>query len=199
MVNEMFATGTPAAVPALRGSGSAALGRVRVHVPGGQKRTESLIVVATEDVIPIIRELVQKLDQPIEDITEVKLFHLKNSDCAEMAKVVTNLFPHPRVPPPPGGTQADEHSVRNSRPADTIAVDLRPKGVDAANRGPHHSTGSCSLQPRHSAGARAGQRRRPQLPRPQSKRILWSDAQLGLTFPLAPAPPTETAACAPSY
>ena len=39
--------------------------------------SNSLIVSAPEDLIPIIRDLVTKLDQPVEDITEVKLFHLK--------------------------------------------------------------------------------------------------------------------------
>jgi hypothetical protein len=57
--------------------------------------SNSLIVSAPEDLIPTIRELVEKLDQPIEDVTEVRMFHLKNADCTEMANMLTSLFPDP--------------------------------------------------------------------------------------------------------
>jgi hypothetical protein len=57
--------------------------------------SNSLIVSAPEDLIPTIRELVDKLDQPIEDVTEVKMFHLKNADCTEMANLLTTAFPDP--------------------------------------------------------------------------------------------------------
>jgi type II secretory pathway component GspD/PulD (secretin) len=57
--------------------------------------SNSLIVSAPEDLIPIIRELVQKLDQPIEDVTEVRMFKLKNADCTEMASMLASLFPDP--------------------------------------------------------------------------------------------------------
>jgi type II secretory pathway component GspD/PulD (secretin) len=57
--------------------------------------SNSLIVSAPEDLIPTIRELVDKLDQPIEDVTEVKMFHLKNADCTEMANLLTSAFPDP--------------------------------------------------------------------------------------------------------
>jgi hypothetical protein len=57
--------------------------------------SNSLIVSAPEDLLPTIRELVEKLDQPIEDVTEVKMFHLKNADCTEMANMLTSIFPDP--------------------------------------------------------------------------------------------------------
>lgn len=55
----------------------------------------SMIVTAPEDMMPIIRDLVMKLDEPVEDITEVKMFKLKNADCTEMAKMLASLFPDP--------------------------------------------------------------------------------------------------------
>ncbi len=57
--------------------------------------SNSLIVSAPEDLIPIIRDLVTKLDQPIEDVTEVRMFKLKNADCTEMASMLASLFPDP--------------------------------------------------------------------------------------------------------
>ena len=40
--------------------------------------SNSLIVSAPEDLIPTIRDLVEKLDQPVEDVTEVRMFHLQH-------------------------------------------------------------------------------------------------------------------------
>ena len=51
------------------------------------------MVSAPEDLIPTIDELVTKIDQPVEDVTEVKLFHFKNADASEMAALLGNLFP----------------------------------------------------------------------------------------------------------
>jgi hypothetical protein len=38
---------------------------------------------------------VDKLDQPVDDITVVKLFHLTNADPGEMVDLLANLFPDP--------------------------------------------------------------------------------------------------------
>jgi type II secretory pathway component GspD/PulD (secretin) len=57
--------------------------------------SNSLIVSAPEDLLPTITELVTELDQPIEDVTEVRMFHLKNADCTEMANMLTSVFPDP--------------------------------------------------------------------------------------------------------
>ena len=48
---------------------------------------------APEDLIPTIDELVTKIDQPIEDVTEIKLFHFKHADATEMVALLGNLFP----------------------------------------------------------------------------------------------------------
>jgi type II secretory pathway component GspD/PulD (secretin) len=55
--------------------------------------SNSLVVSAPEDLIPTVDELVDKLDQPIEDVTVVKLFRLTNADPGEMANMLANLFP----------------------------------------------------------------------------------------------------------
>jgi type II secretory pathway component GspD/PulD (secretin) len=74
------------------GSGTTPQSRVAAT---SDDHSNSLIVSAPEDLIPTIRELVEKLDQPIEDVTEVKMFHLKNADCTEMANMLTSIFPDP--------------------------------------------------------------------------------------------------------
>ncbi len=55
--------------------------------------SNSLVVSAPEDLLPTIRQLVQRLDQPVDDVTEVRVFQLKNADCTEMANLLATLFP----------------------------------------------------------------------------------------------------------
>jgi type II secretory pathway component GspD/PulD (secretin) len=55
--------------------------------------SNSLIVSAPQDLIPMIRELVEKLDQPVEDVTEIHLFHFQHADPTEMASLLSSLFP----------------------------------------------------------------------------------------------------------
>jgi type II secretory pathway component GspD/PulD (secretin) len=75
----------------------------------------ALIVSAPEDLIPTIRELVEKLDQPIEDVTEVRMFHLKNADCTEMANMLTSLFPDPNSSSDAGSSRVQFGSNRGGR------------------------------------------------------------------------------------
>jgi type II secretory pathway component GspD/PulD (secretin) len=77
--------------------------------------SNSLIVSAPEDLIPTIRELVEKLDQPIEDVTEVKLFHLKNADCTEMANMLTSVFPDPNSGNDASGSRIQFGNARGVR------------------------------------------------------------------------------------
>ena len=77
--------------------------------------SNSLIVSAPEDLIPTIRELVDKLDQPIEDVTEVKMFHLKNADCTEMANLLTSAFPDPNTGNDASGSRIQFGNNRGGR------------------------------------------------------------------------------------
>jgi type II secretory pathway component GspD/PulD (secretin) len=77
--------------------------------------SNSLIVSAPEDLIPTIRELVDKLDQPIEDVTEVKMFHLKNADCTEMANMLTSIFPDPNSGNDASGSRIQFGNNRGAR------------------------------------------------------------------------------------
>jgi Bacterial type II/III secretion system short domain len=87
-----FGGGAPGAGGAPGQQGSTPQSRVAAT---SDDHSNSLIVSAPEDLLPTIRELVEKLDQPIEDVTVVKMFHLKNADCTEMANLLTSIFPDP--------------------------------------------------------------------------------------------------------
>jgi type II secretory pathway component GspD/PulD (secretin) len=73
-----------------RNSGTAANIRVSA-VPDEQ--SNSLIVSAPEDVMPQIEKLVQDLDVAVSDITELRVFRLRNADPLEMADIFAGLFP----------------------------------------------------------------------------------------------------------
>lgn len=57
--------------------------------------SNSLIILAPEPYHEAISNLVRQLDVAQQDITEVRVFHLQNADPAEMAQVLTGLFPDP--------------------------------------------------------------------------------------------------------
>ncbi len=57
------------------------------------ERSNSLIVSAPEDSLPIIEKLVKEVDLPVADVTELRVFHLKNADPVEMSELLAELFP----------------------------------------------------------------------------------------------------------
>ena len=77
-------------------SGSSA-GGGRVNTPKivatADELSNSLIVSAPAEQIPIIEDLVKQVDVPVEDVTEVKVFRLKYASADETATLIKNLFP----------------------------------------------------------------------------------------------------------
>jgi len=57
--------------------------------------SNALIVNAPEHLMVSIEDLVKQLDTAQQDVTELRVFHLKNSDPTEMATLLTSLFPDP--------------------------------------------------------------------------------------------------------
>lgn len=57
------------------------------------ERSNSLVVGAPDDLMSAITNVVQQIDQPVNDITELRVFHLQNADPVEMADVFAQLFP----------------------------------------------------------------------------------------------------------
>ncbi len=57
------------------------------------ENTNSLIVSAPEEYMSTLTELVDKVDQPVSDITEIQVFRLEYADAYEMADQIQELFP----------------------------------------------------------------------------------------------------------
>jgi len=55
-------------------------------------RTNSLVVSAPQEVVPIIDELVKDIDTMSEDITEVRVFTLRYADATETAESINDVF-----------------------------------------------------------------------------------------------------------
>jgi type II secretory pathway component GspD/PulD (secretin) len=76
-----------------RGAGGTAnTANMRV-VAVADQRSNSLVVGAPEDLMNEISNVIAKIDQPVSDITELRVFHLMNADPTEMADMFAQLFP----------------------------------------------------------------------------------------------------------
>ncbi len=56
------------------------------------ERTNSLVVSAAEEALPMITQLVQEIDRDVDEITELRVFDLVHADAFEMSEILTNLF-----------------------------------------------------------------------------------------------------------
>lgn len=57
------------------------------------QNTNSLIVTAAEDIMPLIENIIAEVDVPVQDMTEIRVFHLKHADATELAEQIQELFP----------------------------------------------------------------------------------------------------------
>lgn len=57
------------------------------------EHSNSVIVNAPEDAMPTIEELIRTVDTNVQDITELRVFRLQYADPAEMAEILSGLFP----------------------------------------------------------------------------------------------------------
>jgi general secretion pathway protein D len=57
------------------------------------ERSNSLIVSAAPDQLGTIATMIKQIDQAFTEITEMRLFHLRNADPAELADQLAQLFP----------------------------------------------------------------------------------------------------------
>jgi type II secretory pathway component GspD/PulD (secretin) len=53
----------------------------------------AVIVSAPEALFPAIEHLIAAVDVPVDDITDIQVFTLKNADCTELASMLASLFP----------------------------------------------------------------------------------------------------------
>jgi type II secretory pathway component GspD/PulD (secretin) len=84
--------GAAASGNAARGNTSATAARV---VAVADERSNSLIVAAAQDAMPEIERLVNEVDVAVDDVTEIRVFPLMNSDPNDLADILSQLFPDP--------------------------------------------------------------------------------------------------------
>jgi general secretion pathway protein D len=75
------------------GSGRTSAAGASKVVAVGDDRSNSLIISAPSDLLTTIAEMVEKIDQPISDETELRVFRLANADPTEVATQLGELFP----------------------------------------------------------------------------------------------------------
>jgi general secretion pathway protein D len=56
-------------------------------------QSNSVIVTAPEEYLPTITGIINQLDTPMSDITEVRIFSLRHADATELATQLTTLYP----------------------------------------------------------------------------------------------------------
>lgn len=61
-------------------------------VAEADERTNSLVVSAPDEIIPLIEEVVKQIDRNIDAVTEIEVFRLQHADAVETAQVLTDLF-----------------------------------------------------------------------------------------------------------
>jgi type II secretory pathway component GspD/PulD (secretin) len=76
------------------GAGGAGAAAAKV-VAVGDDRSNSLVISAPADLITTIETMVREIDQEVTDVTELRVFQLKNADPSEMADQLAALFPDP--------------------------------------------------------------------------------------------------------
>ncbi|MDB6057958.1 MAG: putative type secretion system protein [Verrucomicrobiales bacterium] len=103
--------------------------------------SNSVIVSAPEDLMTTIEKVVKEVDQPVEDVSSVRVFRLKFADAGEMAELLNNLFGdenktddnnRPRfsffTPPQPNSSASAGESARSKKQARVSAVADRRTG-----------------------------------------------------------------------
>jgi general secretion pathway protein D len=86
--------GGPGGAPGMSGGGGggASGGGSKVSA-SADDYSNSLIVSASAEVMATITDMIEQIDQPASDVTEVRVFHLVNADPTELADQIAQLFP----------------------------------------------------------------------------------------------------------
>lgn len=72
------------------GTGNSAASRV---VAVAEETSNSVVVSANADLMSVIGDIVAKLDVPVSEVVELRLFRLRHADPSELAEQLTSLFP----------------------------------------------------------------------------------------------------------
>jgi type II secretory pathway component GspD/PulD (secretin) len=74
------------------GGGSDARAAAARVVAVADEQSNSVIVSASEDTIPVIRSMIEQIDMSSTDITDTRIFRLLNADATELAGTINSLF-----------------------------------------------------------------------------------------------------------
>ena len=86
--------GGPAAAGGGRGGAGGGAAAAKV-VAVGDDRSNSLVISAPADLLATIETMVKEIDQEVTDVTELRVYRLKNADPSETADQLATLFPDP--------------------------------------------------------------------------------------------------------
>ncbi|HXI53233.1 MAG TPA: secretin N-terminal domain-containing protein, partial [Candidatus Saccharimonadales bacterium] len=75
------------------GGANAAIANNTRVVAVADERANALVVSAPDDFMPEIIKLVEEMDVQVSDITELRVFHLKNADPLDIQDILAELFP----------------------------------------------------------------------------------------------------------
>jgi type II secretory pathway component GspD/PulD (secretin) len=123
-----------------RGNTSATAPRV---VAVADERSNSLIVAAAQDAMPEIERLVTEVDIPVDDVTEIRVFPLMNSDPNEIADILAQLFPDPTT-----GTTANNQRFGGPRFGGGFGGQGGFGGFGGFNRGGQNNSANTSERAR---------------------------------------------------
>ncbi|MHC1768310.1 MAG: secretin N-terminal domain-containing protein [Verrucomicrobiia bacterium] len=90
----MAGGGRPGAPGTEAFAGSAGGGRAPTPrvVAVSEERSNCVVVSAPDEQMPIIQQMIDELDAPVEDVTEIRVFRLKYADAQETSDLLNNLF-----------------------------------------------------------------------------------------------------------
>jgi type II secretory pathway component GspD/PulD (secretin) len=57
-----------------------------------EEHSNSLVVSAPEERMPLVADLIRRLDRDVLETTELRVFHLRNADAEETADLLSSLF-----------------------------------------------------------------------------------------------------------
>ena len=88
--------GGPGGPEAAGGSETTTGGAARTRATAtADESANALIVSAPESSLAAIATLIEKLDRPVTEVTELRIFNLRNADPTEIANQLAELFPDP--------------------------------------------------------------------------------------------------------
>ncbi|MCX8109019.1 MAG: hypothetical protein N3G20_09470 [Verrucomicrobiae bacterium] len=97
------------------------------------ERSNAVIVSAPEDQMAVIDGLISELDQNVDEITELRVFHLQHADPQEMANLLSSLFPDPTSSQQGGGRGQFQFGGRFGGPFPMMPGQNNIRGATSAN------------------------------------------------------------------